>query len=241
MKSGTVFACESQPIVVEGLQRVLGTTSDLQFAGAATDSADLPRRIGELRPDVVLLDLSHGLRGALQLIAGLREASPTTQPVLWVHELAENEALRSLQFGVRGVVRKALPVSCLVDCLRAVVAGQVWIENGLADPALGLLSRRNGLRLTPREREIVQLVCLGRKNREIAEALDITAGTVKVHLMHVFEKTGVKDRFELALHGRRMLAPPAELAPEAPGAESVAPEAEPVASGLAELAGLMAR
>jgi two-component system nitrate/nitrite response regulator NarL len=64
---------------------------------------------------------------------------------------------------------------------------------------VGFLNRRNTSRLTTREQEIVQLVCLGLKNRQIAQELSITAGTVKVHLMHVFEKTGVKDRYELAL------------------------------------------
>ena len=59
-------------------------------------------------------------------------------------------------------------------------------------------------RMTPRERQIVELVCRGMKNKEIAVALSITPGTVKVHLMHIFEKTGVKDRFQLALHGRQL-------------------------------------
>ena len=67
------------------------------------------------------------------------------------------------------------------------------------------MDRRSSPRLTPREKEIVHHVCVGLKNKEIAEALSITSGTVKVHLMHIFEKTGVKDRFELAVHGRRML------------------------------------
>ena len=58
----------------------------------------------------------------------------------------------------------------------------------------------------PREREIVEFVCRGMKNKEIADALSITPGTVKVHLMHIFEKTGVKDRFQLALQGRQFLA-----------------------------------
>ena len=60
--------------------------------------------------------------------------------------------------------------------------------------------------ITPREREIVESVCRGMKNKEIAEALSITPGTVKVHLMHIFEKTGVRDRFQLALQGRQFLS-----------------------------------
>ena len=60
------------------------------------------------------------------------------------------------------------------------------------------------VRITPREREIIQLICQGLKNREIAEILGITSGTVKVHLMHIFEKTGTKDRFQLALKARQV-------------------------------------
>jgi DNA-binding NarL/FixJ family response regulator len=229
VKPGTVFACEAQPIVVEGLERVLGRTTDLQFSGSASTPAEALRRIGELRPDVALIDQSQGLRGALQLVSAMRDVSLTTQPVLWINEAAESESLRALQFGARGVVRKSLPVTVLVECLRAVLNGQVWIENGLTGPAAGLLARRGAPRLTPREREIVTLVCRGMKNRQIAGALRITPGTVKVHLMHVFEKTGVKDRFELALHGRRMLGPEVE------------PEAAPVAEALAELAESLVR
>jgi len=80
----------------------------------------------------------------------------------------------------------------------------VWIENSLPDPAAPS-DRRVAPRLTPREKEIVHYVCGGLKNKEIAGALSITPGTVKVHLMHIFEKTGVRDRFELAVHGRRLL------------------------------------
>jgi DNA-binding NarL/FixJ family response regulator len=80
----------------------------------------------------------------------------------------------------------------------------VWIENSTPE-SNGNSERRSSPRLTPREKEIVHHVCGGLKNKEIAGQLSITAGTVKVHLMHIFEKTGVKDRFELAVQGRRLL------------------------------------
>ena len=85
----------------------------------------------------------------------------------------------------------------------------MWIESSLSEHAVGALDRRSAPRLTPREKDIVHHVCGGLKNKEIAEALAITPGTVKVHLMHIFEKTGVKDRFELAVQGRRLLGPSA--------------------------------
>ena len=126
------------------------------------------------------------------------------QPILWVNDLAEIDCFRALQLGARGILKKTLPVEAMLECLRSVGHGNVWMESSQPNPS-GSADRRAAPRLTPREKEIVHHVCGGLKNREIASALSITAGTVKVHLMHIFEKTGVKDRFELAVHGRRLV------------------------------------
>src|SRR5204862_4184063 len=83
--------------------------------------------------------------------------------------------------------------------------GNLWIDNSSSTQVVGFPHRRNPPRLTPREYEIVALICRGMKNKQIADALSITIGTVKVHLMHIFEKTGVKDRFELALEAHKLV------------------------------------
>lgn len=198
-----IFACEPQPIVVEGLERVLATAPDLSFAGSRQTVSDALDAVRTVDPDIVLIDQGAGLKTALQLISDLRLLAPRIRPILWTHDLAEVESFRVLQMGARGVLRKNTPVSTLIECLRSVGAGNVWIENPPV-PASEFPSRRVAPRLTPREREIVHYVCRGLKNKEIAESLSITPGTVKVHLMHIFEKTGVKDRFELAIHGRKL-------------------------------------
>ena len=82
--------------------------------------------------------------------------------------------------------------------------GNIWIESSVSNQFVGFINRRSAPRLTPREEEILTLVMRGMKNKQIADSLNITTGTVKVHLMHIFEKTGVKDRFELAMYGRRI-------------------------------------
>jgi two-component system, NarL family, nitrate/nitrite response regulator NarL len=157
------------------------------------------------------VDQSPGLKGAMQFISDLRSLSPSSQPVLWVADLAEVESFRVLQMGARGVLKKILPVSSLLDCVRTVGSGTVWMDSPVSHELSNFANRRTAPRLTPREREIVQCICRGFKNKEIAEKLTITAGTVKVHLMHIFEKTGVKDRFELAIHGRRLMGDAVEL------------------------------
>jgi DNA-binding NarL/FixJ family response regulator len=139
--------------------------------------------------------------------------------VLWVHELAEVDCFRALRCGARGILKKTLPVTALLECLRGVARGDVWIE-GAPEEAPHGGERRSAPRLTPREKQIVQQICEGLKNKEIAQALSITAGTVKVHLMHIFEKTGVKDRFELAIQGRKLLGL------DSPGVPKLGPRSE---------------
>jgi two-component system, NarL family, nitrate/nitrite response regulator NarL len=201
----TVFACESQPIVLEGLEKVLAACDDLEYIGAAEGLGDALDALRKHQPNLLLIGHAAGLKVVFQFISDVRNTSSSCHPVLWVNDLAEIDCFRALQLGARGILKKTLPVASLVECLRAVGRGDVWIEGTLSDQVVGALDRRSAPRLTPREKEIVQHVCAGLKNKEIAEALRITAGTVKVHLMHIFEKTGVKDRFELAVHGRRML------------------------------------
>jgi DNA-binding NarL/FixJ family response regulator len=201
----TVFACESQPIVVEGLIRVLDGCEDLQFAGSTSNLSEALEALREQHPDILLVDQSAGLKVVFQFISDAKSTSARCQPVLWVNDLAEVDCFRALQLGARGILKKTVPIAEVLECLRSVGNGNVWIESSLSGDAMGTLDRRSTPRLTPREKEIVHHVCAGLKNKEIAEALAITPGTVKVHLMHIFEKTGVKDRFELAVLGRRLL------------------------------------
>jgi DNA-binding NarL/FixJ family response regulator len=200
-----VFACEAQPIVLEGLARVLAASDEFELVGSATSLSESLDLVRQLRPDVMLIDQSAGLKLVFQLISDVRSVHPRCQPVLWVNDLAEIDCFRALQLGARGILKKTVPVVQMIECLQSVSHGDVWIESSLSDHAVGAMDRRSSPRLTPREKEIVHHVCIGLKNKEIGEALAITPGTVKVHLMHIFEKTGVKDRFELAVHGRKLL------------------------------------
>ncbi len=112
----SIFASELQPIVLEGLYGVLAKCDDLVFAGAVSRINDAFEETNRLRPDVALIDLSSGgLTSALRYIASLKAASINTHAVLWVVELPEMEAFRALQMGARGIVKKAAPVSKLLE------------------------------------------------------------------------------------------------------------------------------
>jgi len=200
-----VFACEAQPIVLEGLARVLDQDGEFEYIGATANISDALEAVRERQPDVLLVDQSAGLKQIFQFVSDAKSTRPRSYPILWISELAEIDCFRALQLGARGILKKSATIAAMRTCLRAVGQGEVWIESSLSVHSVSALDRRSAPRLTPREKDIVQHVCGGLKNKEIAQALAITAGTVKVHLMHIFEKTGVKDRFELAVQGRRLL------------------------------------
>ncbi len=192
-------------MVLEGLERIFAATSDLRLIGSTPDPTRALDAIAALEPRVILVDQTGGLRGAFKLLSDLKARFPQCAAVLWVQDLAEIESFRALQLGARGILRRTLPVSSLLDCVRAAAHGSVWMENAISNQVAGFLNRRSSVRLTPREREIIEQIMCGAKNKDVASALGITPGTVKVHLMHIFEKTGVKDRLDLAMQGPRLL------------------------------------
>ncbi len=202
MNSISVFVCEPQPIIIEGLQKVFGETNDIVFAGSVARPADALDAVQRTHPNIVLIDGTSGLTASLRLLGHLKAAAPS-HPVLWVMDLPEMDAFRALQMGARGIVKKTLPTAKLIECLREVGSGQIWMQE--SEQVAEFLQRKDASRLTPREKEVVRLICRGLRNRQIAENLHITPGTVKVHLMHIFEKTGLKDRLALAVHGRDLV------------------------------------
>lgn len=202
VKPISVFACESQPIVIEGLRSLLDSCLELEFAGAA-EPGEAMEAIAGLRPDVVLVGHAPGPDSAQALLAKIGSVSVGTRPVLWVSDPDAIDASRALELGARGVIRKNQPTAVLLECLRSVAAGQLWFEDGARPEAA---PARPPPRLTPREGDIVRLLCRGLSNKEIAQELAIAPGTVKVHLMHVFEKTGTRNRYELAVRSRRWLS-----------------------------------
>lgn len=205
MKSHKIVICDNQPVLVEGLLRILEGCEDLKISG---HSAELSVAISETvstKADILVIGQPFHAKSILPLLSESREAGVEAAVVAWAGELSEMDSFRALQMGARGIIRKTHAPSVVIECLRTVAAGSVYIESALRAPVIGLPRRSGVLRITPREREIVEFICRGMKNKEIAEALSITPGTVKVHLMHIFEKTGVKDRFQLALQGQQFL------------------------------------
>ena len=132
----------------------------------------------------------------------MTESDGIPHPILmvWGVSMTEAEALRLLQAGASGIVRKTADLTSLLACLRTV-ASRPYLDGGLRLSRFFAAGRHPRSELTPREQQVLQLVEQGFKNKEIAVELGIRPGTVKIHLKHIFEKTGVRGRYGLALSG----------------------------------------
>jgi two-component system nitrate/nitrite response regulator NarL len=204
-----VSVCDTQPATMEGVRTLLASYPDLKFVegtGALNRATEMARNDG---PGVLIVDKAFGMQAILEWMAVSRPAGDLAGGVaivIWGVSITEAEALRFLQAGARGILRKTAALPTILSCLRTVAAGRSWMEDCVfRDPARS--DRYPRSELTAREQQVLELVEQGCKNKEIAGELGIRPGTVKIHLKHIFEKTGIRGRYGLALNGWRDKGP----------------------------------
>ena len=196
----TVAICDTEPIVIEGVRSLLETRPDLMLIGCETSLSSGLDMVRNLKPSIVIVDKAFGLQALLDWLPRTAGASPATAALAWGASIHGAEAVRFMQAGARGVVRKTAGLEAILDCMAAVAEGKTWLEQSLLSDS-ERPARRGRSHLTPREQEVLDLVEHGMKNKDIAARLGIRAGTVKIHLKHIFEKTGIHGRYGLALSG----------------------------------------
>ncbi|MGD0361173.1 MAG: response regulator transcription factor [Bryobacteraceae bacterium] len=196
----SVAICDTEPIAIEGVRTLLDLCEDLYLAATDTSLLGGLEMARQHAPAVMLLDKTFGIHAVMDCLQRLRLSGSATAVVVWGANMNEAEALRLMQAGALGVVRKAAPLAALLDCMRTVAAGNTWMEESLLqEPEPTARGSRSNL--TSRELQVVELVEQGLKNRDIGQQLGIRPGTVKIHLKHIFEKTGIRGRYGLALSG----------------------------------------
>jgi two-component system nitrate/nitrite response regulator NarL len=198
----SVAICDTEPIAIEGIRALLNECEDLHLAAAETSLLGGIELVRQNAPAIMILDKSFGIHAVMDCLMRLRSVGRPVAAIVWGVNLNEGEALRMMQAGALGVVRKTASTAALLQCMRTVANGKTWMEEGvLQEPEHALRGARSNL--TMRELQVVDLVEQGLKNRDIAHHLGIRPGTVKIHLKHIFEKTGIRGRYGLALSGLR--------------------------------------
>ncbi len=188
-----------EPILAMGLSSILSSQPGLELIVATPGIENLSESLERVAPDVLLLDMTSDV--TFSVLTEIKRGMLGCKVLLWVHSISTELAFQAMALGVRGILRKTLPGDLTVKCLVKVHEGELWFEKSLTD---SFLSAKK-VTLTQREGQLITLLAQGLKNKEIATMLEISEGTVKVYLSRLFQKVGVKDRFELALYGLKNL------------------------------------
>jgi DNA-binding NarL/FixJ family response regulator len=193
----------------QGLRKLLEGERGFCVVGEAADGLEAAKRVKELKPDLLLLDISMPRRTGLEILQELQTSAPRVSTIILAASIEKSQIVEALQHGIRGVVMKECASDVLMECIQTVMAGHYWIGREKVFDLLGAIrdlraapaSERSPNRygLTPRELQIIGKVAGGCTNLDISKDLSISERTVKHHLTSIFDKVGVSNRLELAL------------------------------------------
>lgn len=198
-----IVLADDHLLILQGLELLLRQVPDFQIVACCRDGEEALHAVRQHRPDVLILDILMPGKDGLAVLRELHEEELPTRVVLLTAALDEDHVLEALRLGVAGVVLKEMTGPLLIQCVRKVYSGDQWLERRSISRALDKMLRREaGARevakiLTPREIEVVRMVASGLRNKEIAEKLAISEGTVKIHLHRSYEKLHVDSRLGL--------------------------------------------
>jgi DNA-binding NarL/FixJ family response regulator len=194
---------DDHPLILNGLENLFRPEKDLEVLARCTDGVEALQAVRKHRPDILVLDIRMPGKDGLEVAREMRKGKLSTRIVLLTAVLDERELLEAIKLGVQGIVLKEMAPSMLLSCIRKVHAGEQWIELRSAAQALEKMLRREAgtreiaAKLTPQELTIVRMVAGGLRNKEIADKIHISEGTVKVHLHNIYEKLHVNSRLAL--------------------------------------------
>lgn len=203
-----ILLVDDHPMIRTAIEVLLRDTR-FQLAGTAANGFEALRQVEEVKPDILLLDVQMPGSTGMDVLRQLRAKGSTLPVVLLTAAIDDSSLMEAKELHVQGMVLKNSDPAYLLECLDRVSAGGSWIDpdlRGRSDELTALFGAGGRPALAPRERQLVGFVRRGLRNREIAEQLGVTEGTVKVYLHTIFEKLGVNSRTELAIRADEFLA-----------------------------------
>ena len=205
-----IVIAEGHCLFREGLRLLLGTEKAIEIVGEAVNGFQAIDVINDLKPDVVLLDISISEMNGIQPITAIRQKSPETKALMLGFVMDEDTVFKSLVLGAKGYLSKNSTLSELIKAIKAVNQGEMWVERKLMsklfDEDAGVLFRgeervkKTKEGLTVREQEVLRALTKGFTNKEIGESLFISDKTVKTHLNSIFRKLNVTRRLQAILY-----------------------------------------
>jgi len=204
-----ILLADDHPIFRDGLKRLLEAEPGFKVIGEASNGVEAVRLVKQLRPELLLLDLSMPQQTGIEAIRELGSLGASVRIILLTAAAEKSQIVEALQLGARGVVLKDSATQLLIQAIRTVMSGEYWVGREQVSNLVQYLrmlmqttaqeTKQRKFGLTPRELEIVSAVVAGFANKEIAGHFKISEDTVKHHLSNIFDKLGVSTRLELAL------------------------------------------
>lgn len=201
-----IVIADDHAVLRESLATLLETQHDMKVIGKAANGNEALRLVQEHHADVLLLDLFMPESNGFEVLRVLDREGNRVASVVLTGSDSQMDYLQAVRLGARGLVLKADDPVKLFSAIRAVATGELWFPSEIAQGVLNAMAGEsrtekpgNISRLSERERQIAHLVANGLRNRDIAAELHISENTVKRHLQSIFDKTGARDRLELAV------------------------------------------
>src|ERR1039457_2590725 len=202
-----LLIADDHAIFRDALRKLLDSEEEITIAGEARNGAECIKKLGELKPDILLLDLRMPDKNGFAVLEELDFNTLPTRVIVLTAAEDDRDVVRAMRLGARGVVLKESAIDLLVKSIHRVHAGEIWLDSRMTTEVINSFSAssKSGTSnekplLSDREMEVVQLVAQGLQNKEIGKRLLISELTVKNHLHNIFDKLGVSDRLELALY-----------------------------------------
>ena len=185
---------DDHPVVRAGLRGMLSAEPDFEVVGEATNGAEAVALTGELRPDIVLMDLRMPEVDGVTAISQIKEEYPETQVLVLTTYESDADILRAIETGATGYLLKDAPREELFAAIRTAAQGKSPLAPNVATRLMQRMRDLDEEALSAREIEVLELVASGTSNKEIAKRLWVSETTVKSHMLHIFDKLDVTDR-----------------------------------------------
>jgi DNA-binding NarL/FixJ family response regulator len=194
----TVLLADDHALVRRGFRRILEDDPDIEVVGEASNGEEAIRLFGELKPKVVVMDAAMPGTGGLAATRTILQGTPDATVLMLSMHSEETLVRQAMAAGARGYILKNAVDLDLAAAVKRAAAGETVLDPGVIRPAP--LAGERARRLTPRETEVLQLICNGLSNREIAAHLDLSVNTVAVHRANIMNALGVHKTAELVVY-----------------------------------------
>jgi len=200
-----IVIADDHLVLLESLSALLDTQPDFQVVGKAANGAETAKLVNEHQPDILVLDLFMPGGDGFEVLRTLDRANSRVASVVLTGSDSHLDYVQVVRLGARGLVLKGDNPEKLFSAIRSVASGDLAFPTEIASQVVQAIAaepqQRTGDlgRLSARERQIAALIARGLRNRDIATELQISENTVKRHLQSIYNKTGTRDRLELAV------------------------------------------